>query len=312
MRAVLITNPAATTSGGWTRELLLRALQAEFDITVQLTKHRGHAIELARQSRENNVDVVLTLGGDGTINEAINGLLSTDTGDIPLLGTIPAGLANVFPRSLGFAADALQATGQLIEAISTQSVRKISLGKLNDRYFAFNASIGFDAGIIEEVEKQRAEGHRASPSLYFLTGLRHYFETRSQLTAPIRVTTETGEELSNIYMVVIQNTAPWVFVGPVALDFSSTANFHSGLDLIALTSMTPTSLATYIAETAAGIDLSKRSNIVSRSDVTSVTIASSVPVPTQVDGDSLGSFEDITISHFPSALTVLVPPESPV
>ena len=102
MRAVLITNPFATTSGGWTREVIVRSLEAQFDLTIQFTEYRMHAAEIAKQARRDEVDTIVTLGGDGTINEVINGLLDPEVANFPqpLLAPIPGGLANVFPRSL--------------------------------------------------------------------------------------------------------------------------------------------------------------------------------------------------------------------
>ena len=305
MRAVLVTNPAATTASGWTREVLVRALKAELDLSVELTSHRGHATEIARKAREANVDAVITLGGDGTVNEVINGLLSTSHNPLPVLGTIPGGLANVFPRSLGYTADAMAACGELLEGLQAETFRTIPLGQFNERYFAFNASLGLDAGIIEDVEAQRAEGHKASPGMYLLTGLKRFRESKQ--VPNISVVTADGRKFDNIYMVVIQNTSPWVFVGPIPFDFSPHASFDRGLDLVALTSMTPTALATYMAETAAGIALNRRSNTVAIENFESLTISAQTPLPAQVDGDSLGEVREVSVRSVPDALRVVVP-----
>ena len=305
MRAVLVTNPAASTSGGWTREIVVRALQAELDLTVEHTEYRGHATEIAFAARESGVDVVLTLGGDGTVNEVINGLLAKSEKPVPLLGTIPGGLANVFPRSIGYSSDAMTAAGQLMEGLKQQSLKTIPLGKFNDRWFAFNAGLGLDASIIESVEAQRAEGHRATPGMYLLTGLRQFLETRQG--PHITITTQDGRVISDAYMVVVQNTSPWVFVGPIPFDFSPDASFDRGLDLVALTSMSPTALATYMAETASGIELSKRSNCEAVENFEYLTITADVPLPAQVDGDSLGSLTEVRVEAVPDALRVIVP-----
>ncbi len=305
MRAVLVTNPAATTSAGWTREVVVRALRAELDLTVMNTEHRGHATEIAQQARAEGVELILTLGGDGTVNEVVNGMLRESSNPLPLLGTVPGGLANVFPRSLGFPSDAMAAAGQLLEAISQQSFRTIPLGKFNDRWFAFNAGLGFDAGIIEAVEAQRAEGHRASPGLYLLTGIKHYLESREG--PHITVTNRNGDVVEGIYMVVVQNTSPWVFAGPIPFDFAPHASYDRGLDLVALTSMSPTSLATYMAESAAGVALAKRTNCESIENFDWVKITSDRPLPAQVDGDSLGTFDEVIVTAVPDALRVVVP-----
>jgi diacylglycerol kinase family enzyme len=305
MRAILVTNPAASTSAGWTREVVVRALQSELDLTVMHTEHRGHATDIAHAAREDGVELILTLGGDGTVNEVINGMLRESAQPLPLLGTIPGGLANVFPRSLGFTSDAMAAAGQLLEGLARNSYRTIPLGKFNDRWFAFNAGLGFDAGIIEAVEAQRAEGHRASPGLYLLTGIKHYLESREG--PHITVTDHNGNVVDGIYMVVVQNTSPWVFAGPIPFDFAPHASYDRGLDLVALTSMSPTSLATYMAESAAGVELAKRTNCKSIENFDWVKITSDRPLPAQVDGDALGNVDEVIVTAVPDAIRVIVP-----
>ena len=99
MRRLLVVNPRATTTSARTREVIAHALSASLDLDVVDTTHRTHATDLARQARRDGLDVVLTLGGDGTVNEVVNGLLADGPGhDVPTLGTVPGGSANVFAR----------------------------------------------------------------------------------------------------------------------------------------------------------------------------------------------------------------------
>ena len=311
MRAVLITNPSATTSGGWSRDVIVRSLEAEYSLETKLTEYRGHATEIAAEARRNGAELVITIGGDGTINETINGLLQEpSTQPVPLLATIPGGLANVFPRSLGFSGDAMAAAGQVIEAVAAGSTRSIPLGKWNDRYFCFAAGIGFDAGIVEAVEAHRADGHKASPALYVVAGFKHYFEETDRTTAHLTVTAADGRQIENVYMLIVQNTTPWSFIGHVALDFSTEASFDRGLEVIALTSMSPVSVATYLAEAAARIPTAKRSNVEVLADVDAITVSSDIELPVQVDGDSLGLMSHASIVAVPNALRVVIPVES--
>ena len=315
MRAVLIANPSATTAAGWSRDIIVRTLAAELDLTTALTEHRAHAIELAAQARRDGADVVITLGGDGTVNEAINGLLTDGPaggsgGPIPLLATIPAGLANVFPRALGLNPDAMAATGEILQSLSAGNHRSISLGKVNDRWFSFNAGFGFDAGIVEAMEAQRAQGHRASPARYITTMLRQYLEEHDWSSPKLTVTASDGRVADDVFMVIAQNTTPYVFVGPLPLDFSTGASFERGIDIIALTDMSPLSLATYLAEAAAGIPTEKRANVTLFEDCENVRITASEPIPVQVDGDSIGSFMDVELRSFMNVLEVVTPPSS--
>ena len=306
---MLIANPNATTSGGWTKDVIIRSLRAEFDLTLVHTQHRMHAAELAHRARIEGFDAVITLGGDGTINETINGLLQSDDGDLPIptLACIPGGLANVFPRSLGFSQDAMAAAGEVIESLIENHTRMISLGKANDRWFAFNAGVGFDAGIISAMESQRAEGAKASPARYVVTGLKHYLEEVDWRTAHLSITLDDGRVLDNVFMVIVQNTAPYSYIGPLPLDFSMTASFEGGLDVIALTDLSPLSVATYLAEAAAGVPTHKRNNVVWQRNLLNFTVRATEPTAVQVDGDGLGNFSHIQFSAHPNAVRVVVP-----
>jgi diacylglycerol kinase family enzyme len=313
VRAVLIANPSATTAAGWSRDIIMRTLAAELDLTTAMTEYRGHAIDLAAAARRDGADVVITLGGDGTVNEAINGLLRDGVGDsaadaLPMLATIPAGLANVFPRALGFNQNAMTATGEILQSLATRHTRSISLGRVNERWFAFNAGFGFDAGIIEAMESQRAEGHRASPARYITTLLRQYLEEHDWNTPKLTVTASDGRVASDVFMVIAQNTTPYVFVGPLPLDFSTGASFERGIDIIALTDMSPLSLATYLAEAAAGVPTEKRANVTLFEDCENVTITATDHIPVQVDGDSIGSFSSVELTSFMNVLEVVTPP----
>src|SRR3954462_7323016 len=111
MRALLVVNPKATTTNERSRDVLVRALRSAVDLTVEYTLRRGHAADLTRAAAESGVDVVVTLGGDGTVNEAVNGLMTAAPAisgrtvppayRLPSLAGGPGGSTNVFPRALG-------------------------------------------------------------------------------------------------------------------------------------------------------------------------------------------------------------------
>lgn len=308
MRGVLIANPSASTAAGWSRDIIVRTLESELDLTVAITEHRGHGIEIAAHARRDGADVVITLGGDGTVNEAINGLLADGIdGNVPLLATIPAGLANVFPRALGLSPDAMEATGEILQSLQLKRHRSISLGRVNDRWFSFNAGFGFDAGIVAAMEAQRADGYKASPSRYITTLLRQYLEEHDWSTPHLQVLADNGRVAEDVFMVIVQNTTPYVFFGPLPLDFSTGASFERGLDVIALTDMSPLSLATYLAEATAGVPTDKRANVTLFEDCAEVELNATQPVPVQVDGDSIGEFSHVKITSVMNALSVVVP-----
>ena len=113
------------------------------------------------------MDCILTLGGDGTVHEVVNGLLAEGAQpSLPVLGTVPGGSANVFARALGFPQDAVESTGLLLRAMRDGHTRTIGLGQVEDRYFTFTAGLGLDAEIMERME-QAGPRARARPHPIF-------------------------------------------------------------------------------------------------------------------------------------------------
>src|SRR4249920_4053703 len=99
VRAMLIVNPHATSTTSLRREVIARALASELDLTVVQTRYRGHAAHFAGEAARDGYRLVLTLGGDGTANEAVNGLLRAFPPDAggpegrPALAALPGGSA---------------------------------------------------------------------------------------------------------------------------------------------------------------------------------------------------------------------------
>ena len=116
MRAVLIVNPNATSTTPAGRDLLAHALESRVKLTVAHTDHRGHAIEIARDAARDGIDVLIIHGGDGTVNEVVNGILGEVgvDGTAPAVGVVPGGSANVFARALGISPDPIAATSSRI------------------------------------------------------------------------------------------------------------------------------------------------------------------------------------------------------
>src|SRR4051812_9342544 len=186
MRALLVANPAATTTNRKVRDVLVRALSSELKVDVAETEHRGHARELAAQATADGVDVVVTLGGDGTVNEAANGLLFTGPGPhVPMLAIVPGGSTNVFSRALGHSRDPVEAAGEIRAWVGAGRTRVGPLGTASARtgdtgaeegwsapgWFVFAAGMGFDADVISRVEAQRARGRPPTGGLSVREGV---------------------------------------------------------------------------------------------------------------------------------------------
>lgn len=294
MRALLVVNPRATTTSTRTADVIVQALSHELHLEVTFTTHRGHARELGHWALDNGLDAVIALGGDGVVNEVINGILRDGPGPrVPALGVIPGGSANVFSRALQVPADPVEATGVVLRATREGRFRRIGLGHIStetdSRWFTVNAGLGLDARIIESMEAQRKIGKRATPTRYLATTVREYFARRS---SPAMSLVRTGvPPVDGVLLAIVQNASPWTYFGSVPIDPCPHASFDTGLDVFAIHRLGPVTTAVaarrMLARSRAGARGS--SGITLWHDQSAFDVTASAPVPVQVDGESLGT-----------------------
>ncbi|MFI6395594.1 diacylglycerol/lipid kinase family protein [Nonomuraea sp. NPDC050547] len=313
MRAMLLVNPKATTTNSRTRDVLIRALGAAVDLTVEETGYRGHAAALAGKAAAKGFDAVAVLGGDGTVNETVNGLLNTSATSAterPALIVIPGGSANVFARALGLPNDPVEATGAVLEALREDRRRIVSLGHAQwedeGRYFIFCSGMGYDAEVIRAVEGLRGSGRKATPARYVNTALRHYVATDKR--TPAMTLTGPGIPTAHgIFMAIISNTSPWTYVGTHPVTPTPWASFETGLDLLGLQRLGLPTMVPLIRKILTESDrLPSGRHLVQLHDEAEFTLTAERPVAFQLDGDYLGERESITFRATPNALQVLV------
>src|SRR6516162_4796190 len=162
MKLLLIVNASASSVTARARVVIQKSLAADHRVTVAETSRRGHATRLAQNAAARGTEVVVVLGGDGTLNEAANGLAGTKCA----LGVLPGGSTNVFARTIGMTNDPIEATGELLTALAAGSVDRIGLGRANARYFLFHAGIGFDAAVVRRVEEMASLKRYFGPALF--------------------------------------------------------------------------------------------------------------------------------------------------
>jgi diacylglycerol kinase family enzyme len=305
MRAVLIVNPKATATTARGRDILARALASDLKLDVVETTHRGHAVEIAAEAAHDELDLVVTLGGDGTVNEAINGLMTgNDAEHRPAYAVVPGGSANVFSRGLGQPDDPVEAASSLLEALRAGRRRSISLGSVNGRYFSFCAGIGFDAEVTSIVESRRRDGAKSTPGLYVRNAVRHFYDgsDRANLAAEI-----DGEPLlEGLQMVVVSNTSPWTYWGNRPLRPSPEASFDTALDVFAMRKMRLIPTLRTLAQMASPDPEGPHGRAVSRRhDLASLVLTAAVPTALEVDGDYVGEFDRFALISVPDALTVI-------
>jgi diacylglycerol kinase family enzyme len=307
VRTVVVVNPNATTMRRRTGDVLLAALSARADVTIATTTHRDHAIELGAGATRDGVEVVIAYGGDGTVNEVINGLLVDGPGpQVPHLGVIPGGSANVFARNLGLPNDPLEATARLLRALAVPGRRRtIGLGQADSRWFGFNAGLGLDAETVHAVERARHRGKRATPGLYLRSAVRSYVTTQRR-HPPLRGVLPGGEQLPEMFLALVTNSSPWTYLGPIGVRATPRSSFDAGLDLVATGSLSPPTLLRHVVQILGTRHGPRGADVVHRHDLTWLRLTSTRPVALQVDGDYLGTVADLSFRAVPDALRVLV------
>lgn len=306
MRALLVVNPKATTTSGRSQDVLARALHSEMDLEVEYTRRRGHAAELARNAVKAGAELVVTLGGDGTVNEVVNGMLGDGPGnpDGPALAVVPGGSTNVFARALGLPGDWAEGTGVILEALRERRTRVIGLGRANERWFTFCAGMGLDAEVIRRVERARLRGRTSTPGLYLRSALAQYLaDNRRRPDITLHVPGAAPE--TGLGTVIVQNTAPWTYLRQRPLNPNPNASFDLGLDVLATRGQ-------HLASTlrTAGQMLSTDPNphgrrVLRLHDLDRFALRARQPVAFQVDGDYLGEREQIKFTAEPRAIRVV-------
>jgi diacylglycerol kinase family enzyme len=319
MRALLVVNPASTTASPRTREVLLAALEGELKLEIVQTTHRSHATELGRQARRDGLELVIALGGDGTVNEVVNGLLDDGPhGDVPDLAVVPGGGANVFARALGIPRDPVEATGALLTALRERRRRSIGLGQVDRRWFTFNAGLGWDAEVVTAVDRQRRESaqpdgrSRARSSDYFRAALRGFFidTDRRHPALTVHFTDPPVEdepaEVSGLHLVMVANTAPWTYLGARPIGPFPRASFDHGLDLYALRTLRTVSTLRQVRQVVSRRATEPRGRAaLHRHDLGGFTVTAARPVALQVDGEPLGERAEVVFRSVPDALRVV-------
>jgi diacylglycerol kinase family enzyme len=307
VRVELIVNATASSVTDRKRVVIAKALAADHDIAVHETNRRGHATHLARKAARDGADVVVVLAGDGTLNEAANGLVGTETALAPL----PGGSTNVFARAIGIADDPVEATGQLLSSLNRESFRRVGVGSVGWRRFLFHAGVGFDAAVVERVER-RHEVKRYAAHPYFAamtaaTWLRDYDRRRP----PFDLVLDDGERIEGCWFAVVSKVSPYTYLGHRPIVVTPQVGFDTPLSVFAMRSLDIRVLVPTLVSALRSPDGPKPHRAVAiRTGVRRCTVvanASGGPVPFQVDGDHLGGADRLEILYEPEALRLVLP-----
>jgi diacylglycerol kinase family enzyme len=302
-RMLIIVNPYATTVSDRLRHLVVYALQGRFEVDAVDTEARGHATELCREAAHEGYDVVVAFGGDGTVNEAANGLLGSAT---PLT-CLPGGSANVFGKMLGIPGELVDATEHLLAMADDWRPRKVDLGVVNGRCFTFASGLGVDASVVERVD---SNPHlKARLGAYYFTWAAISTFARHYLIRPPRMVARTGEQTLEGVTAIVQNGSPFTYFQNRPIEVAEGATLDSG------------ALAGCVLHRARLMDMpfiawrafSRHARIARHRHVSSLPPLAELTVqstderllPLQVDGDYIGEVTEARYSILPRALNVV-------
>jgi diacylglycerol kinase family enzyme len=331
VRALLIVNPHATSTTRLRRDVIAHALASAVDLDIVETRYRGHATRLARAAAAGGYGLVITLGGDGTVNEVVNGLLRRSAAAapqtaaphaaaasqaaqaplaaqaaLPTLAALPGGSANVFVRNLGLSQDPVDATGQVLEALAAGRYASIGLGLADDRYFLFNSGMGFDAEVVRAVEGRRAHGRSVSPALYLRMATRQFYRLTNRRDPAVTLERPGRGADEPLLWCTVSNTSPWTYLGRRPVSTNPQASFGTGLDVFGMRSLaTLPTLATVAQMLSQRDEPPHGRGIVACHDLPELTLRASRPVAFQIDGEYMGEREQVRFRSVPDALHVL-------
>lgn len=301
MRLLLIVNPYASSVTPRTQVVVQRALGNSHDVRVAETTRRDHATRLAEDAVRNGIEGVVVLGGDGTVNEVANGIAQSDVALVPL----PGGSTNVFCRTLNLPDDPQDAVEVSLEAIDRGLIEPVGLGSVNGRYFLFHTGVGFDAAVVEQVERQgdlkRYLNHPLFVYAAIKTWLRHYDRSKPAF----RMTTSgAGEqEIASGFFMICLNTDPYTYLGSRPLQISPSTTLDTGLATVTLTSLRSDRLLRVVADALRpppGVTSSRWIDL--QTDLTGAHVVTFHPVPVQVDGDFIGTADELVFEHHRGAM----------
>jgi diacylglycerol kinase family enzyme len=310
MRTLLVANTFATSTDDAIQTRVVNELSKHLDITTVNTSARNDAIEIARTAQQQDFELVIGLGGDGTVNEIANGLLLDGPNpEGPLLAAIPGGNGNVFARNMGLSENPIEATAQILNSIQNQKFQEIGVGRIAtnniSRWFLFNAGIGLDAAVLAEMEARRASGKTVSDFAYATLALRELFARTDRKHGALSLVSDSGEVQRNAHFALIVNLAPWAYLGSKPLNPLPSASHNTALDVYAPTSLSVSAVLRLASRAIAGKSAENDRNVIALTNQKQVHIQAESPLWIQVDGDVVAQSTELTATHIPNALRVL-------
>ncbi|MGI8605077.1 MAG: diacylglycerol/lipid kinase family protein [Verrucomicrobiales bacterium] len=283
----IIVNPAARSTRAAGVIDRIGALSPH--VRICQTAGGGDARRLARELAEAGASVVVAAGGDGTMNEVVNGLATAEAAQRPALGLLPTGTMNVLARELELPTGSLAACWEIIES---GRAREIDLWRAGDVFFAQLAGIGLDAEVI--CRTTWAAKRRLGPFSY----LPRLVTALGREAPPFSIILDGGPPLTGTAMLVGNGA---FYGGPVRA-FPNARNDDGRLDILVIHRHAAAELCTLLIDILDG--LTHESSAYTRLQAKNLRLESTAPVPFQVDGEFVGHLP-MTIERAAFPLRVL-------
>lgn len=302
LRLLLVVNSFASSVTARNTVVVHQRLARHHDVQVVETNRRGHATRFAQDAARRGIDVVVSFGGDGTLNEVATGIAGTDTA----LAVLPGGSTNVFARTIGLPNDALPAVDIVIDALDRDNIAPIGLGKVNGRYFTFHTGIGYDAAVVKRVEQRASLKRYAGHPLFVVAALRTWAFDYSRKNPHFSLQfNEATDSVSDGYFSIVLNTNPYTFLGNRPLDLVPDASLKAGLSVVTFRSLSALHILRSLGSALRGGGIRPAPWLDLRNDVSQLEVVSTTPFPYQLDGDYLGETGALHFEHIPNALRLV-------
>jgi YegS/Rv2252/BmrU family lipid kinase len=301
MRALLIANTNASTVTPRKMSVIQHALASELKLEVVLTKRKEHATHLARGAVHEGIDLVVALGGDGTVNEVVNGLAGTP---VPM-AILPGGGTNVLARSLGIPEDTIEATGYLIANLQNEP-RRVPVGRADDRYFTFACGMGLDGAVVRDVERRQTLKKTAGQWYYVWSGFRIFAAVDKRAPS---VAIRWGQDLEHgregLFLAICQKTAPFTYLGSRQMRICPDASLDLALDCLAIDRLDTRFVLRIVAQMFTSARHTRNRHVLYLHDQPRIEVTSKRPLPVEMDGEYIGDRDRLLLESIPDALSLL-------
>jgi diacylglycerol kinase family enzyme len=277
-----------------------KALSADFELEVLETVDRGDATDIARLATAQGVDLIVVFSGDGTINEAVNGIVGSETA----LGLLPGGATNILARALDVPLDPVEATGVLISNALEGRVRRLDLGRADGRYFAVNCGAGVDAAAMKRLDRKFPKSKAQFSRAAFRAVARELVAGYAGRSPDLSVRVDGGDPAPSI-SVMIGRTDPYTYYRDRGVRVTPEASLYEGLDVLSMRRLPRRSVARIAWQMFGSARHVKGPDIDYWHDVSRVEVTSERPFPVQVDGDVMDDRTSLDVCLARDALWVV-------